>query len=73
MLILPRNSERCPGKEFRVTFALPDTGRWLDLDAKLVRRASTRRRTAWGVQFLHVPATVQRILRRYVYSSVSTS
>lgn len=73
MLISPRNADRNPGKEFRVTFALPDTGRWLDLDARLIRKFTSQRRLAWGVKFLRVPSTVQRILRRYVYSSVSTS
>ena len=73
MLLFPRTTTAGPHSPFRVAFALPDTGQWVDLDARLVRADSRERHVGWGVQFLDVPAEIQRILRRYVYSSVSTS
>jgi hypothetical protein len=56
-----------------VTFVLPDTGQWLDLDAKLVRTSAYPQRVEWAVQRMYAPASGQRLLRRYVYFSVSTS
>ena len=73
MLVFPRRVDCDPGVDFRVTFVLPQTGKWLDLDARLVRRTRVYHKVAWAVQFIQVPSTIQRVLRRYVYSSVSTS
>jgi hypothetical protein len=73
MLIFPRRVDGDPGSEFRVTFVLPTAGKWLDLDARLIRRTRLHHKVAWAVQFIHVPSPIQRVLRRYVYASVSTS
>ena len=65
ILLYPQLS-RDPGQAFRVTFALPRTPRWIDLQGTLVRRNRVRRRTEWGIQFVNVPTEVRTVLRSYV-------
>jgi len=65
ILLYPQLS-RDPGQAFRVTFTLPMTPRWIDLQGTLVRRNRVRRRTEWGIQFVNVPTEVRTVLRSYV-------
>jgi len=54
-----------PGQFMRLVFALGD-GKWLDLDAVLVRIADEQPRYAWGIKFLETSDAVLERIQGYV-------
>lgn len=66
MLLYPQQLSGQPASSVKVTFALPSTSRWIELEGRVVRQSSVRRRRAWGIQFVDVPTEEQVLLRDFV-------
>jgi hypothetical protein len=54
------------GAHFRVTFALPPSTGWVELQGRLAHCTWIHRRLTWGIQFSAVPVEVRGRLRQFV-------
>lgn len=65
ILVRP-NREADPGAHFRVTFALPRSTGWVDLQGRLAHCTWIQRRLTWGIQFSAVPVEIRGKLRQFI-------
>jgi hypothetical protein len=69
--ILVRPSrETDPGADVRVTFALPPSTGWVELQGRLAHCTWIQRRLTWGIQFSAVPVDIRSRLRQFVSEGV---
>lgn len=55
-----------PGDHVRVTFALPPSAGWVDLQGRLAHCTWIQRRLTWGIQFSAVPVEIRGRLRKFI-------
>ena|GEM_PF-5904604 len=56
--------------DLNLRFALPATGRWLDIDARLVRQSRNGMVEAWGVQFQRVSDEDQNEIDEFIFAEL---
>jgi hypothetical protein len=55
------------GTALKLTFTLPKSPSWIEVEGKLVREGRHKARCVWGIQFDSLSEQVREILRNYVH------